>query len=110
MLPSQLAPFELIYLDQRGDAIAVECNERRQTFDTFNLLVEHLKTHPDFDVKDYSKLGVRFEQVENSTTELVGSMAYSRIIGETHLKVTTFKVKGPLPNLSTIGWSLDFTS
>ncbi|MNE22058.1 hypothetical protein D3C80_1152470 [compost metagenome] len=109
MLPNQLAPFELIYLDQRGDAIAVECNERRLTFDTFNLLVEHLKTHPDFDVKDYSKLAVTFELVENTTTELIGSMAYKRSVGEAHIKVTTFKVKGPLPDLSTSGWLIDFT-
>lgn len=109
MLPSQLAPFELVYLDQRGNEIPVAQNEQRICFDTFTQLVDHLRTHPDFEVKDHSKLGVGFELLEQSTTELVGVMAYSRTLGDAHMKTTSFKVRGPFPDLSATGWFIDFT-
>jgi hypothetical protein len=79
-------------------------------FDTFDALVEHLRTHPDFDVAEHTKMGVGFELVERSKTELVGVMAYKRNINGNTSKFTTFKVKGPLPDLSATGWYIDFTT
>lgn len=40
---------------------------------------------------------------------LMGVMGYRRDLNQTSLKVTTFKVKGDLPELRVPGWFIDFT-
>lgn len=39
----------------------------------------------------------------------MGVMGYRRDLNQTSLKVTTFKVKGDLPELRVPGWFIDFT-
>jgi len=109
MLTSQLAPFELVYLDQKGDEVPVKRNEERVGFQSFTDLVNHLKEHPDFDIAGHVRVTVGFELVEGSKTELVGVMGYRRALNGSSLKVTTFKVKGTLPELRVPGWFIDFT-
>lgn len=109
MLPSQLAPFELVYLDQQGKEIPVKRNEDRVCFDNFTQLVEHLKVHPDFAVAGYVRVAVTFELLENSKTVLVGAMGYRSELNGASLKVSTFKVRGDLPDLRIQGWFFDLT-
>lgn len=108
MLSSQLAPFELVYIDQKGSTVPVERNEQRVCFDTFNLLVEHLRDHPNFELADHTRFAVSFELVEGTTTELIGALTYRQSLDQSQMKVTSFKVKGPLPDLSTTGWVIYF--
>lgn len=108
MLPSQLAPFELVYLDQQGVEVSPASNVERVSFDTFALLVTHLQNHPNFNLAEHTRVGVGFGRVDRSTTELVGSMVYTRDLNGDQIKVTSFKVKGPLPDLSVDEWYLSF--
>ena len=108
MLTTQLPPFQLVYLDQKGQEITEASHERGIAFDTFNALVDHLRTHPDFDVAEHTRMGIGFELKERSKTELVGVIAYKRDLNSNALKMTSFKVKGPLPDLSASGWYIDF--
>jgi hypothetical protein len=108
MLPSQLAPFELVYLDQQGVEVPVADNADRVTFDTFALLVTHLKDHPNFNVAEYTRVGVGFTRVDRNSTDLIGAMVYARDLNGDQMKVTSFKVRGPIPDLSVDEWYLSF--
>jgi hypothetical protein len=109
MLPSQLYPYQLIYLDQKGKEFPTP-TVSTASFQTFEALVDHVRTHPNFTLAEHTLMGVGFEQLVGSDTELVGAVWYRRTSNDKIFRCSMFKVKGPLPNLSSTGWYLDFTS
>lgn len=101
MLPSQLAPFELVYIDQLGNDQTVQRNELRLTFETFELVVEHVRTSPDFQLEGYNLIGLGLEMVERRDDEVCGVMSYfgkqPELDGRRSFNFRMFKIRGPLP-------------
>ncbi|MNQ41602.1 hypothetical protein D3C85_552840 [compost metagenome] len=114
MLPSQLAPFELVYLNQSGDPTPVPRNELRKTFQTFENLIHYIQHSPDHTLEGYNLVGLGFEMLEQSTTEVVGVMGYygkqPEVDGRKGFNFRMFRIRGPLPEDLLKPSYIDFTA